>query len=168
MTRKELRMYRSVALVLLLAFVAACGQAAPATPEPTDTPAAPSPVETPAPPTATPAAPTPEPATPTPEPAATPTEAPAATPTQAPAGDRANVRIVDFGFNPREVHVVAGGTVAWTHQGELPHTVTFEDGTDSGALGPGGEYERTFEEAGTYAYACRIHPTMTGTVTVGD
>ena len=37
---------------------------------------------------------------------------------------------------------------------------------DSGNLAPGGAFERRFDSPGTYAYLCRYHPGMTGTIVV--
>ena len=37
---------------------------------------------------------------------------------------------------------------------------------DSGTLAQGDEFSETFGTAGTFAYHCTIHPSMTGTVTV--
>lgn len=76
------------------------------------------------------------------------------------------VAIVDFAFEPAQVSIAAGSEVTWSHAGRAPHTVTFDDGTDSGQLDGGDTYSRTFAQAGTYDYHCAIHPTMTGTVTV--
>lgn len=83
-------------------------------------------------------------------------------------GAAAQVDIVDNGFDPGDVEVAAGETVEWVHTGNAGHTVTFEDGEDSGSLSGGDTYSRTFDETGEYPYACAIHPTMQGTVTTTD
>jgi hypothetical protein len=45
--------------------------------------------------------------------------------------------------------------------------VTAADGSfDSGILDAGGTFQHTFLEAGTFAYACRLHPEMQGSVIV--
>jgi plastocyanin len=48
-----------------------------------------------------------------------------------------------------------------------PHTVT-ADGVSftSATLAGGGTYSHRFTTAGTFAYHCEIHPSMTGTVIV--
>ena len=96
------------------------------------------------------------------------TEEPAAAGEAAGNGNvAATVDIIDNGFDPSDVEVAAGETVQWTHVGDIAHTVTFEDGPDSGSLGSGDDFEHTFDDAGTFDYVCSIHPTsMTGTVTV--
>jgi plastocyanin len=49
----------------------------------------------------------------------------------------------------------------------VQHSATAGDGSfDSGVLSPGATFTRTFDEAGTFAYGCVIHPTMTGTIVV--
>lgn len=79
----------------------------------------------------------------------------------------AQVTIMDFGFAPAEIAVAAGMTVIWTNTGSAPHTVTFDDGSESsGQLPGGGTFARTFDAAGTFTYMCAIHPSMTGSVVV--
>ncbi|GMU41395.1 MAG: hypothetical protein AMXMBFR23_22610 [Chloroflexota bacterium] len=55
----------------------------------------------------------------------------------------------------------------WTNgDAPTPHTATSADGLfDSGNL-TGTPFRHTFTAAGTFAYACRLHPSMTGTITV--
>jgi plastocyanin len=79
----------------------------------------------------------------------------------------ASVAIVDFAFDPGSVTVDVGGTVTWTNQGAVAHTVTADDGSfDSGTVDAGGSFSFTFETAGTFSYHCAIHPNMVGTVVV--
>lgn len=95
--------------------------------------------------------------------------APAATgdSSPAPAADSAaQVDIVDFAFEPAEQQIAAGETVEWSQSETSTHTVTFEDGEESEELGEGDTYTRTFDEPGSYEYACFFHPQMTGTITV--
>jgi plastocyanin len=77
------------------------------------------------------------------------------------------VAIVDFAFNPPSVTVPVGGRVTWTNTGQAPHTSTSQaGGWDSGRLAPGGTFTFTAGQAGSFAYACMIHPNMQGTVVV--
>ncbi len=77
------------------------------------------------------------------------------------------VRIADFAFAPDSSSVKVGDSVKWTNQGSATHTVTADDGAfDSGNLAGGKAFSFTFDQAGTYAYHCNIHRSMTGTVTV--
>ena len=81
-------------------------------------------------------------------------------------GSTLAVTIRDFSFNPASIDAKVGETVTWTHNGEAPHTVTFDDGEDSGSLANGDDYSRTFDAAGSFPYKCSVHPAMTGTVEV--
>lgn len=82
-------------------------------------------------------------------------------------GEPAAVAISGTAFGPADVTVAPGGTVTWTNGDPFSHTVTFEDGGDSSeTLAAGDTFERTFDTAGEFPYACTIHPQMTGTVTV--
>ena len=83
-------------------------------------------------------------------------------------GEATTVNIVDNDFEPAETQVAAGGEVTWENTGETAHTVTFEDGEDSGNLDSGANYSRTFDEAGDFPYVCSIHPSMQGTVTAAE
>ncbi|MBF8289533.1 MAG: Copper binding protein, plastocyanin/azurin family [Chloroflexi bacterium] len=139
---------RSLVLVLLAALAAAaCGSGTPTT---TIVPKSDAPV-----------------ASPTDAPVASPTDAPVATATDAPAGDTA-VEIFDNGFRASNLTVAAGSTVTWTNIGDRPHSVRSTDSGFEGSdvLSGGGTYEHTFDAAGTFAYVCGIHASMTGTITV--
>lgn len=77
------------------------------------------------------------------------------------------ITIQGFAFDPATAAVPMGTEVTWTNADPVPHTVTADDGSfDSGPLDQGGTFSMTFNEAGEVAYACAIHPTMKGTVTV--
>jgi len=83
-----------------------------------------------------------------------------------------DVGIVDFAYSPANVTINVGDTVHWVNNGSFPHTSTSgvsptPDGIwDSGLLGSGASYSRTFDTAGTFPYFCTLHTFMTGTVTV--
>ena len=91
------------------------------------------------------------------------------------------VSIVDRTFEPANVVIHPGDTVTWTVTKSVnePHTVTSVDADASGKKvfdsgidnsnklkDVGGTFSFTFENAGSYAYVCQIHPDMKGTVTV--
>jgi plastocyanin len=110
------------------------------------------------------AAPAAPPAAATPAPSPTPTTPPS---TASGAPGR-TVTIVDFSFEPGDLRVPVGTTVAWQNAGAAPHTVTAGDGSfDSGTIVAGATFSRTFEAPGSFAFACQFHPEMTGTVVVG-
>jgi plastocyanin len=77
------------------------------------------------------------------------------------------VRIADFAFAPDSSDVKVGDSVKWTNSDGTTHTVTADDGAfDSGNLAGGKSFSFTFDQAGTFAYHCKIHQRMTGTVVV--
>jgi plastocyanin len=76
------------------------------------------------------------------------------------------VEIADFAFTPPELHVTAGTEVTWTNTDPAPHTVTADGEFDSDTLDPNEGFSFRFDVAGTFSYACLIHPTMRGTVHV--
>jgi plastocyanin len=76
------------------------------------------------------------------------------------------ITIASFAFGGA-TEVAVGTTVTVVNEDGSDHTWTADDGTfSSGNLAPGDRFEFTFDEPGTYTYACRIHPTMVGTITV--
>jgi plastocyanin len=88
--------------------------------------------------------------------------------TDAPVSGGTDVIIKDFAFGPDALAISVGDTVLWTNDNSSPtHTSTSEDGLwDSGDIPTGSRFEHTFDEAGTFAYICTIHPSMTATITV--
>lgn len=84
------------------------------------------------------------------------------------ASSESGVVIVDDNtFKPKTVEVGVGDTVTWRFEGQSAHNVTFED-DEASDLVKEGEYERTFDEAGSFDYVCTVHPGMTGSVKVSD
>src|SRR5688572_14848219 len=75
------------------------------------------------------------------------------------------VELKNLKFDPDEITVKVGETVVWKWDENVLHNVTSKDGDDleSGNLDEG-EYEHTFDEAGTYEYTCTLHAGMDGTV----
>jgi len=83
-----------------------------------------------------------------------------------PASSQAAVAINGFAFDPQTVIIKTGGTVTWTNEASVSHTVTAAGLFDSGILGNGQSFSHTFSEAGTFDYGCTIHPSMKGKVIV--
>jgi plastocyanin len=72
-----------------------------------------------------------------------------------------------WGYSPREISIAAGQSITWTNSGRLAHSATATGGQfDTGLLDPGDSSTITLSSAGTIAYQCSVHPTMTGTVIV--
>ena len=97
----------------------------------------------------------------------------------------------DHTFEPKTATIETEGTVTWTNESDIQHTVTaYEDeipaeavyfasgGFESeraarnrvteGLIAPGENYEHTFDQPGTYGYCCIPHESsgMVGTVLV--
>ena len=79
----------------------------------------------------------------------------------------------DKAYQPNPVNVKAGGTVVWTNDDTVAHTVTSGSGFndqnlgrefDSGFLGK--SFSHIFFKPGDFPYFCEIHPTMVGKVIV--
>jgi len=77
---------------------------------------------------------------------------------------------VSIGFDayqPAQVDALAGESVQWMNDSARQHTVTAEDGSyDSGRLGLGASFTRTYDTPGVYRIYCRLHPSMRGEVDV--
>jgi plastocyanin len=57
--------------------------------------------------------------------------------------------------------------VTWTNNDTAAHTATSTDGVwDSKILNTGDSFSYTFDEAGTFAYICSLHPKMTAQIVV--
>lgn len=82
------------------------------------------------------------------------------------AGDP-GVTIADFHFAPASTTIHVGDTITWSNSGPSSHTATATNGGfDTGILKKGQSASHTFTQAGTFHYACQIHPFMHGTIVV--
>jgi plastocyanin len=69
-----------------------------------------------------------------------------------------DVWIHDNFFSPGTIWVPAGTTVRWINYGYEQHSVVSLAGSwDSGAMRHGAEFSITFNQPGTFRYACRYH-----------
>jgi plastocyanin len=80
----------------------------------------------------------------------------------------ATVRIVDFAYQAKTLHVRAGAHVTWRNADITNHSVSFHHGGPKtiGNLRPGGRAVRIFPTAGRFTYVCAFHAFMHGTVVV--
>jgi plastocyanin len=71
-------------------------------------------------------------------------------------------------FSPSTIEAKVGDVIAWTNNDSVPHTATFKDDPTCTTenLGQGETGGLTFSAAGTYAFFCKIHTDMTGTIEV--
>ncbi len=159
----------AVLLSLLIACTSADSSASPTpqgTPypgDPTVQPSTPGPTAGPTTPTATPVDSIGGTGTPTPTPQPIPTFVPL--PADALASEIADFKLEDL-------IVPLGTTVVWTNLDGAAHTTTagasgVRTGEwDSGSIAQNSSFTHTFDQAGTFAYYCTIHRSMTATVIV--
>jgi plastocyanin len=80
-----------------------------------------------------------------------------------PAGDPYNGT---SSFSPVNVTITAGGTVTWANKDGILHNTTSDGGLWTQDINAGQEFSRVFATRGSFAFHCKIHAGMTGTVTV--
>ncbi|HSJ07284.1 MAG TPA: carboxypeptidase regulatory-like domain-containing protein [Longimicrobiales bacterium] len=84
-----------------------------------------------------------------------------------PGASPAVVSIGDNLFLPGSLTITAPRIVRFVNSGTQAHNTTSATGVwASDVLGPGAVFEHEFTQAGTYPYACTLHPGMSGTITV--
>ena len=83
---------------------------------------------------------------------------------KAPAIYTVTIAAMKFGPTPATIHV--GDTVEWVNNDIFLHSATARDKSFDVELKPKAHLWTTFHQAGTYAFACRYHPGMTGTLVV--
>jgi plastocyanin len=72
-------------------------------------------------------------------------------------------------YSPAAIDVLAGETVAWSNDSVRNHTVTADGGEfDSGTVPVGSGFSRMFDQTGSFAYHCRLHPSIRGEVDVHE
>lgn len=84
------------------------------------------------------------------------------------------VEVGDIFFRDTESNSITttinvGDTVQWNWIGTQPHSVTANDSSfdePAGNFKTSGSFSFVFNTGGSYAYACRVHPQMTGNVVV--
>jgi plastocyanin len=78
-----------------------------------------------------------------------------------------HVSIDNFAFMPKALTVKAGTKVTWTNKDQTIHTIVCPQlKLKSDPLDTDDSFSYTFQKAGTYNYACGLHPYMKGQVVV--
>jgi plastocyanin len=77
-----------------------------------------------------------------------------------------SVSIVNFAFKPGTVTVKRGARVAFANTADTAHTATKGGSFDTKRIAPGKTKAIQFNQRGTFAYHCKIHPFMKGKVVV--
>lgn len=83
----------------------------------------------------------------------------------------ATVRLAGAAFAPTQVTVKKGGSVTFINDDAMSHSVVPRSGAQfatSSVFTQGQQVTITFAQAGEQPYACGLHATMTGTVTVQE
>lgn len=76
------------------------------------------------------------------------------------------VDIRNFAFHPGTLRVQRGARVTFTNSSGTAHTATRGGSFDTRRIAPGGSATVRFNQRGTFAYHCKIHPFMKGKVVV--
>ena len=76
------------------------------------------------------------------------------------------VEIKGFKFSPAAVTAHVGDTIVWTNDDPMPHTATARTGEWDVPIAPGKSASFVIAKVGTFDYFCKIHPGMTGKITV--
>ncbi|MGH9275553.1 MAG: plastocyanin/azurin family copper-binding protein [Acidimicrobiales bacterium] len=85
------------------------------------------------------------------------------------AGETVTVEIPEFMFEPTPVDIEACDSVVWKNTHDQAHTSTGkgDKAWSTGNIAAGSESDPVlFEEPGSFAYICALHPFMEGTVEV--
>ena len=69
-------------------------------------------------------------------------------------------------YLPESLSVKEGTTIVWVNEDAVPHTITFEDGTDIGTISPGGRMSLITTKKVTLPYHCSFHSVMKGKIIV--
>lgn len=78
------------------------------------------------------------------------------------------VSIQQMAFAPPPRAIRVGDSIEWVNNDIFVHSATARDRTFDAELKPKQHLWTTFHAAGTYAFYCRFHPGMTGTLVVAD
>lgn len=76
------------------------------------------------------------------------------------------VSIVNFAFKPGTLAVRRGARVAFANTSSTAHTATRGGSFDTRRIAPGKTKTVQLNRRGTFAYHCKIHPSMKGKIVV--
>lgn len=77
------------------------------------------------------------------------------------------VSVQDTVFLPESLTVQQGGSVRWTNDGKILHSVVQDSGKwQSPLMSPTSWFDVRFDSLGTFSYHCSLHPQMIGTIIV--
>jgi plastocyanin len=93
--------------------------------------------------------------------------APAADSGPALASASKTVTIDNFEFTPQTLRIDKGTRVVFSNSSGTTHTATDKGAFDTGRIKAGKSAAVRFQQKGTFAYHCKIHPFMHGKIVVG-
>jgi len=76
------------------------------------------------------------------------------------------VRIANFEFHPGTLTIARGTKVRFHNASRITHTATDRGAFNTGRIAPGTSISIRFNNAGTFAFHCSIHPFMHGKIVV--
>jgi plastocyanin len=76
------------------------------------------------------------------------------------------VKIEKLAFMPSQVTAHVGDTIEWVNADFVAHTATARDGTWDVMMVPSATARVALKAGGTVDYYCKVHPNMTGRITV--
>ncbi len=82
------------------------------------------------------------------------------------AASKHAVTIKNFAFAPARLTVAKGTMLSVTNADGTDHTISARDGDFDALLAPGATKTIRLDKPGTFAYSCKIHPSMHGTLVV--
>ncbi len=82
------------------------------------------------------------------------------------ASRAATVDINHFAYHPPALRIAAGSKVVFSNTSGTTHTATRKGSFSTGHIKPGTSVSVRFNQKGTFAYHCLIHPFMHGKIVV--
>ena len=82
------------------------------------------------------------------------------------ASRAATVDINHFAYHPPTLRIAAGSEVVFSNTSGTTHTATRRGSFSTGHIKPGTSVSVRFNQKGTFAYHCLIHPFMHGKIVV--
>jgi plastocyanin len=76
------------------------------------------------------------------------------------------VTIKNIAFGPASVSARVGDTIEWTNDDIVGHTATARDKSFDFMMQPKKSARLTLKKAGEFDYYCKLHPNMTGHISV--
>jgi len=77
-----------------------------------------------------------------------------------------HVTMEQIAYAPAEISAYVGDTVEWDNKDIVVHTATARNGAWDVTIAPNGKNSIVLKSPSTIQYYCRLHPNMTGQITV--